>query len=238
MIRLDTSNWDWDLIKDVGFNGLAIIFFAIVIFSLLPPKAQEKKKNVSVSAVILAMFCAVLGNPDRIATLKFLGFETQTRELTRTINDAKATVASLRALAVATAVFQVDLLAASGRIGGGGTPERKDEQKAHLLERLKALGLTDDQLADVDRADRDWVMRDYMIALLQPLNTRDDPAKVAAYAKAFGNNEALTPDECQNLLSEFHIDDDKTRELLKDYKYYYDTGKQRRPDVWRNRGDW
>jgi hypothetical protein len=55
------------------------------------------------------MFCAVLGNPDRIASLKFLGFETQTRELAKTIDDAKEAIRQIREVAVVTAEALIDL---------------------------------------------------------------------------------------------------------------------------------
>jgi hypothetical protein len=89
------------------------------------------------------------------------------------------------------------MLAAAGRFGGDDTAARKHEQKAHLLERLKALGLTDAQLAEIDRADREWVIFDCVIALLQPLNTSDDPTKRELYEKLFQNTHVYTPDECQ-----------------------------------------
>ncbi|MDB5401251.1 MAG: hypothetical protein JWQ55_3269 [Rhodopila sp.] len=184
-----------------------------------------------------AVLCFFFANLDRIETLKAgsSGFEAKTREVQAVVDEAKATVASLRELAVTTASFQVDLLAAAGRFGGGGTAARKDGQKAHLLERLKGLGLTDEQLAEIDRPDREWVLFDYTIAVLQPLNVSNDPQKAKAYASAFTKGGGLTPAECENLLNEFHVDDDNTKGLLKDYQYYYDTGKRRRPDVWRNR---
>jgi hypothetical protein len=164
------------------------------------------------------------------------GFEAKTREAQAVVDEAKATAASLRELAVATASLEVDMLAAAGNIWVATPAARKDQLKAQLLERLKALGLSDEQLATVDSADREWVMRDYVIALLQPINTNTDPAKSAAYEKAFESELALTPDECAKILERFHIDDEKTKELLTDYRYYYETGKQRRPDVWHRRG--
>jgi hypothetical protein len=133
---LDTSSistWDW---ISIVFNGLAIIFFAIVIYSLLPSKSQAPKRS-AVSAVILAMFCAVLGNPDRIASLKFLGFETQTRELTKTIDDAKEAIRQIRELAVVTAEELIDLRENSNALlaGGAGRDEfrEQDEFKAKIL---------------------------------------------------------------------------------------------------------
>jgi hypothetical protein len=191
-------------------------------------------------ALFSAALCLFVANIDRIEFFKasFSSIEAKTREAQAVVDDARATVASLRKLAVATASFQVDMLAAAGRFGGGGTPKRKEEQKAHLLEELKGLGLTEKELAEVNGADRRWVMFDYALGLLRSLSVQNDPVKAAAFKKAFESGEAPTPDECADLLSTFHIGDDKTAELLKDYRYYSETGKQRRPDVWLDRGNW
>jgi hypothetical protein len=104
-----------------------------------------------------------------------------------------------------------------------------------LLEQLKGLGLTDEQLAEVDGSDREWVMLDYAFAVLGPL-ARGDDAQKKVYSKTFDTTPGPTPADCEKLLNEFNIEDVNVRELLKDYQYYYDTGKQRRPQVWRDRG--
>jgi hypothetical protein len=141
----DGMTWDWNSIRDWGFNGLAIIFFAIVIYRFIPAK---ESKNVSVSAVILAMFCAVLGNPDRIASLKFLGFETQTRELTKTIDDAKEAIRQIRELAVVTAEGLIELRENSnaflGVLAGGQERDEyraQDEFKTNVVDVLKNIPL-------------------------------------------------------------------------------------------------
>jgi hypothetical protein len=188
---------------------------------------------------VAAALCFFFGNTERLDSIKagLTGFEAKTREAETVLNQAKATVASLQKLAVATASFQVYELAGAGRFGESvGKP--KDEQKARLLERLRGI-VTDDQLAEVDGADRKFVIIDYVLLLLQPFAVWHagpaDPAKDEAYRHAVQREPPLTPDECRSLLNEFGLRDDKADELLKDYQYYLDTGKQRRPEVWHNR---
>jgi hypothetical protein len=226
--RLDTSS-----IKDWGFDGLAVIFFAIVIYRLLPTKAPKK---VAVSAVILAMFCAVLGNPDRIASLKIWGFETQTREVQKVIDNANDAIALLRKLAVVTASLQVKMLAAEGRLQGPASLLQKDAQKDELLVELKNIGLTDKEIATVAAADSAWVKWDYVINILQPINSENDRAKIVAYTKAYGRfTNPLSPEECEEVLKEFNATSDQTDALLDDYRYYLKFGKHRRLEVWKQR---
>jgi hypothetical protein len=173
---------------------------------------------------------------DRLDTIKasYNGFEAKTREAQAVVDEAKATVASLRALAVATATFEIDQLAAEGRIGTMAA--RKDQQKERLLEQLKGLGLSEEQLATVENADSKWVIFDYVVAVLSPLNVNDASKEESkAYARAYSSEPPPTPDECAALLDQFHIDDAQSKELLLDYRYYVATGKQRRPDVWHRR---
>jgi hypothetical protein len=133
--------------------------------------------------------CLFAGNIDRLDTIKasFSGFEAKTREAQAVVDEAKATVASLRKLAVATATFEIDQLAASGRIVGTAAAH-KDQQKERLLEQLKGLGLSEDELAAVENADGDYVIFDYVVAVLQPLNGNDAAKEEAkAYAHALEN---------------------------------------------------
>jgi hypothetical protein len=219
------------------FNVLGTVLIILIIYVVYSDPSKFGGPSVALASAALCLFVA---NIDRIESFKasFSSFEAKTREVQTVVDDARATVASLRKLAVATASFQADMLAAAGRFGGGGTSKQKEEQKAHLLEELRGIGLTDKELAEVSDADRRWVMFDYAFGLLRSLNVQHDPVKLAAYQKAFESGEPPTPDECADVLSTFHISDEKTTELLKDYRYYYETGKHRRPDVWLDRGNW
>ncbi len=234
--------WGWDSIRDWGFNGLACIFFAIVIYGLLSTKAS---KTASVSAVILAMFCAVLGNPDRIASLKFLGFETQTRELTKTIDDAKEAIRQIRQLAVVTAEALIDLRENSHALlaeaPGLDEYREQDEFKANVIEMLRKMGLPQEQLAAVTQSDRTVVMNLYAYAayrfgrnvLPQSKWTEIDNAYYTLAAK-----QPPTPDQCQALLDSFHIDTTKFADYMDDFRYYAKTSEQRRPEVWAHRESW
>jgi hypothetical protein len=219
------------------FNLLGVGLLVVMVYLLLKAANAGAAAGICLVAAALSLLVA---NFDRIETLKLspTGIEAKTREFQGVIDDAKATVASLHELAVAAAALQVDMLASAGRFGGGETIRHKDEMKDQLLQRLKALGLTKEQLSEVDQADRKWVVLDYAFAVLGPLNGQKDPEAKAAYAKAFNDGNPPTPDDCAALLQQFHVNDAKTNELLEDYRYYFRTGEQRRPEVWRDRANW
>jgi hypothetical protein len=236
---------NWDLIKDSAFNGLAFIFVLIIIYSLIPTKAQDKKKTVSVSAVILAIFFAVLGNPDRIASLKIWGFETQTRELTRTIDDAKEAIRQIRELAVAAATALIRLRENSHALlaSGPGQDEynEQDEFKETMIGALKKMGLPQEQLSAVIRSDRDVVLNFYANAAYRFGRNALPQSKWNDIDSAYYHQAAkqpLSPDECQALLDSFHIDVAKFADYMDDFRYYVKTGEQRRPEVWAHRETW
>lgn len=193
------------------------------------------------SIVLVGAALAFLtGNFDRIEVFKagMTGFEARTREARAVVDQATATASSLHELAVATAAFQVEMLAASGRFGGAGTVAEKDEQKAKLIDRLTGLGLTIEQLNEVEGADKKWVMVDYTIEIIRRASINSASKKLDAFRKSQNEKGAFSPEECKKMLIDLHVDDNKTQEILADYEYYHSTGKQRRPEIWRDRGNW
>lgn len=56
-----------------------------------------------------------------------------------------------------------------------------------------------------------------MLTALMPAGARD---AWAAYARAYKSyNNPLSPEECEKLLDRFHINNDRTKQLLEDYRY-------------------
>lgn len=234
---------DLNAIKDGAFNCLAIIFLGIVIYRLLSPKTSHK--NTPVSAVVLAMFCAVLGNPDRIASLKFLGMEAQTRELTKTIDDAKEAIRQIRELGVVAAEALIDLRENSHAIiaDAPGLDEYKeeDEFKAKVIEALKKMQLPPEQLAAVAQSDRNVVLSFYAYAAYRFGRSALPQSKWDEFDKAYNTLAAQqppSPNQCQALFDSFHIDGARFADYMADFRYYAKTGEQRRPDVWAHRQTW
>jgi hypothetical protein len=219
-------------IISVAFNLLGFALLGLIGYRLIRYARPSGGSTIVLLAAMLSLF---IGNLDRIKTLKASrsGFEAETRDV---INEAKDTVVLLRKLAVVTAGLQVRMLAAEGRLQGPGSLLQKDEQKDQLLADLKTIGLNEEEVEKVGAADNAWVKWDYVIYILQPLNSNTDRAKLIAYTAAYNRFEnPLSPKECDDVLNQFHASGEITNDLLDDYRYYLKYGKPRRPDVWRQR---
>jgi hypothetical protein len=211
--------------------GLALI--ACIGYVLIRhPRAFAGSTIAFLAAVVILFF----GNLDRIKTLKASRscFEAETREVKGVITEAKETIALIRKLAVITAGLQVKMLAAEGRLQGPDSLLQKDVQKEELLSELKEIGLNQEETAKVAAADGAWVKWDYVVAILQPINSPTDRTQIIAYTNAYKRfTNPLSPEECEGVLKQFNANTDETKALLEDYRYYLKYGKHRRPEVWR-----
>ncbi len=252
---MDISSWNWNAIKDCSFNGLAITFCGVVLYSLLrkgtPETARLKtyvpKTTVTVAAILAVVF-AVLGNPDRIESLSFSpinGFAAKTRELNKTIDDAKEAIRQIRELAVVSAETLIDLSENSNAllVEGPGQDEYKkqDERKAKILESLRKMGLPMEQVAAVTQWDKNVVMSFYANAAYRFGRDALPQSKWNDIDNAYNTlaaKQPLTPDQCQAFLDSFQIDTTKFADYRDDFRYYIKTGEQRRPEVWARRGSW
>jgi hypothetical protein len=209
--------------------------FGFAFFSLLVYLLYQRAARVAIIAFLAATVSFYFGNLDRIEFLRAsaAGFESKTREV---INEAENTIALLRKLAVLTASLQVKMLAAEGRLQGPASLLQKDEQKDRLLQELKKIGLKDDELAEVAAADSPWIKWDYVVAILQPINSTTNCDLIRSYDGAYMRfTNPLSPDETEEILGKFQLDNAESRALIEDYRYYLKHGKHRRPEVWRTR---
>jgi len=79
-------------IKDWGFNVLALIFFVVAIYSLV---WLQPFRNAT-AALIAAVFCALMGNPDRLQ-IKFSllpGYRNESPRSHPTSRDEQAIVSN------------------------------------------------------------------------------------------------------------------------------------------------
>jgi hypothetical protein len=214
-------------------NVIGLGLLALIGYMLFRDPRRIGGLTVALTAAALSLF---FGNIDEIESLtaSASGFNVKTREVRQVITDAKDTITLLRKLAVVTAGLQVKMLAAEGRLQGPDSLLQKDVQKEELLSELKNIGLNEDEIVKVAAADNAWVKWDYVIAILQPINSPTDRTQIIAYTNAYKRyTNPLSPKECEELLNQFNANSDKTKTLLEDYRYYLKYGKHRRPEVWR-----
>ena len=235
------------LIKDCGFNILALIFFGVLLYLLLWVNAVGS----ATVAVFAAVFCALMGNPDRFQIIKFslTGVEARAREA---IQQAEVSQQQFRKLAAMTGQLIVELNASMGR-WDRASPADRDARKAELLSTLHSIGLSNNEIDQVSAADKQWVIFDYVRAItaagFRRLNEIKTPSEVVsaqmewstAVAALTGNNNVqtirtITPHQLRDLLNRFGVLGGEETAFIEDLDYYLRTGKQKRPDVWARRG--
>ncbi len=187
-------------------------------------------------------FLALLlfANLDRIAVFKAgkSGFEAQTREITKVVDQAKSAIKELQDLARIVAATTLSLVQRSGRLGGY-TDSEKEEVKQSILRLLTQLDLTEEVRKGVLSEWHSWNELDYVFYILGG-NTipRDfDAQQVQEWKelRARGRENRPTPYELKYFLEKHQRLNDYREELIKDYEYYIKHREHRRPDVWAKR---
>lgn len=228
-------------IQTISAAVFAAFFLLLTAYlAMRPPSAANAGQGaITFLAAALCMFVANIPDIEKMKA-SLSSFEVTTREAKQIINEAQATVAELRQLATTLGAQQVESIASTGRLPRNQA-RRWDRQKADILETLKTLGLSEQQLATVEGADHEWVIIDYAYNVLKPLKPDDLDLQNPLHAKRHEDHvEAFhwgppNPDECQMLLERHGVNDASTKDLLEDYRFYVATGKHRRPDVWAGR---
>jgi len=196
----------------------------------------------SVLWVAFLSFLALLlfANLDRIAVFKAskTGFEAQTREITRVVDEAKSTIKELQDLAQIVAATTLSLVQRSGRLGGY-TDTEKHEVKQSILRLLTQLGLTEEDRKGVLFEWHSWEELDYVFYILGG-NTipRDFDEKQVQEWKALrarARENRASPDELRAFLKKHQRLNDDPDELIRDYEFYIEHRQHRRPDVWAKR---
>jgi len=121
-------------------------------------------------ASIPAGLMVISANFERLASLKVSSstIEATMRDLNTTVDQAKVILAQLRSLAVITAESLIDLRLHSNAIVAS-SPSRdefveQDAFKSRVIQSLQPLGLSQDQMTQVRRSDRNVVLEFYAYA--------------------------------------------------------------------------
>lgn len=190
-------------------------------------------------------FCALIGNIDKLESLKAsaTGFEAKTREIAQVIDEARVTIKEFYELAEMTGSIVIELMARNGRIGGT-PPNVSDRWRSRVLDTLSNFGLSPAAIKRVKSSDTYLVMTDYAFGILQGiLKSESCSPQLKAAALQMRNNwsegdDHLTPENFDRLISGGSCTDIHILELVKDYRYYHESGEHRRRDVWLARRNW
>jgi hypothetical protein len=221
------TNWILDF--------LALVFFVVLFRTLWSAKNDPKFATTGNAAVaaIVAAFCALMGNPDQFQKMSFSPTSGVVVEARQTIQQAQATLAQLQKLGSLMGQFMIEEDAARGRLGVSSSREEHEALRQSIIDLLKSINLSDNELSKVAAADRKWVIFGYVFGSLYSGNSRVPDNKKGEWAKIYnqytqgGSVEKyaeLTPDKLEELLKRFDILDDHEKSIIEDYRYYLKTG--------------
>jgi hypothetical protein len=128
------------------FAGLcdvfALIFFIVLLRTLWAAKNGPKiatTGNAAVAAAV-AVFCVLMGNPDRFQKISFSPSGGVVAEARQTIQQVQITLGQLQKLASVLARGSLDELAFSGVIFSGVSQQEKFNVRDQIVERLTDIG--------------------------------------------------------------------------------------------------
>ncbi len=214
------------------FNGLAVIFFVIVIYSVL---FANKALRAATLAAGLAVFCALFGNPDRFETFKFSpsgGVETKAREV---IRQAEVTIDQLQRLSTALAEGSLNELAFSGQVFVGMSVSERFRVRDQIIARLHEIGVTPD---DILQAQHGWIdfycdILEQQIAgvVIRSLPNVDAKNVLSKLANESGKGGLPSPEALRKWVATKAVSDPKLSELLQNYESVWMTGAAPNPDL-------
>jgi hypothetical protein len=144
----------------------------------------------------------------------------------------------LRRLAALTGTAVIQLEANAGALGGIPAKQR-DQMKREVLETLKATGVDNSTIGQVESSDRDRDIGDLVGGILFHARQcgKDEPGWITDTQEMY---KAWPPsvEAMQRLLDKYSFHDAFTDKALDEYRYFMATGKHRDPKSWADRDVW
>ena len=194
---------------------------------------------------LMGVICVVFlffSNLDKISKLKFgrSGFEAETREV---VKEAKSTIKELHDLSKIMASTTLGLVKRIGRWGGYSYDD-KEKIKNETLDVLNRLGISDEdiEMVVVESKWHKFTELDYVHHILGAGKTPNFLPKERLAGWMTLRNRGLeniaTPKELTQFLDQCGLLNAEVKELIEDYEHYIKFRKQRRPSIWKDRGNW
>jgi hypothetical protein len=196
--------------------------------------SANKASGKTTLVAVLAVFCALFGNPDRFESFKFSlsGVEGRAREV---IRQAEVTIDQLQRLSTALAEGSLNELAFSGQIFVGMSASEKFRVRDQIIARLHEIGVKPD---DILRAQQGWIdvycsILEQQIegAVIRSLPNVDAKNELAKLAKENGKGGLPSPEALRKWVAAKAVSDPKLNELLQNYESVRTTGAAPNPDL-------
>ncbi len=181
-------------------------------------------------------------NLERVLRLKVgpSGVEAETRAV---VEEAKSTIKELHDLSKIMASSVLGLVKRTGRMGGYSYDD-KERIKGSTLEVLQNLGVSEEEIERVviESKWHQFVEYDFVHAILGgssiPKGLPEQYIPEWKELRRRGLGSSPTPEELTQLLRKSRLLTPEGTELIRDYEHYIEHRKQRRPETWKNRGQW
>ena len=226
-------------LRPLVFNSVLLGFLGLLIYGLLRTPQWEWPQMVVCLTVV--GFTGLLGNMDRVESLKAGagGIEARTRAV---VAKAESTITELQHLAHTLAGVLFEMIDNSGRFGGAQTAAEKDARKDQIRAVLERIGLSPAQIKDAESGTRKWALIDYMLGATegfsQPLGSEDSQRWSREWGQIRPAGGPVPSATIRKVLESFSPLPSWRDELLKDLEFFERTDEHRRPEVWRQRGQW
>ena len=159
-------------------------------------------------------------------------------ELRTVIDEARATVAQLHALAVTQAKALLQANQSLGRFGGGSLEGIKDRVRGEIVENLGKIGLSQAGIDSVLAVEYPYIQFDYAYEVTRQIQHSVPEDKRPQWNNFFysSNRSGIgfepSPDEIEAFLGSVGMIDADTHERILDYRHFVKSRKHRRPEVW------
>ena len=181
-------------------------------------------------------FLLFAANLDRISEFRATatGVEAKTRDV---LQRAEHTLSELQVLARTVAKTALSLVKRSGRLGGYNDDE-EESFKRSILNVLDEIGVPETELSDVLYDWHRLTEFDYILYMLGHSRVPEgfEGHDIFVEWKALRSFDNMaSPDRIREFLTKWDILTPEREEYVKDYEYYRDHKRHRRPDVWKDR---
>ncbi|MCZ8311967.1 MAG: hypothetical protein O9320_14040 [Magnetospirillum sp.] len=207
----------------------ATILIGIYLLLAAPAAAIYLGTAVATFVVVGGFACAMLLRADELVEVTIGPLKAR---LERQVAQATATLEQLRGLAATFGEVILAVLAGEGRMGGMGY-KSKMAFKGQVDERLRQLGLSDEQLSQTRKTWRKYLVYDHAVRIWKSL-----PVAVHEMSPELrgllGERNLIpaTPDEWRAALQRINLARGDAAEALADYEHFLETDNIRRPELW------
>jgi hypothetical protein len=223
---------------------LLLTITSIVVLGVALLLGAYGHTTAMIVAGLASMAFLIAANLDRITEFKAsrTGFEAKTREVTEVIEKAENTITELQLLSKEMAKLTLSLVKRSGRWGKTYEFDEEESIRESVLNVLKKLGIPETENPDLLSDWHKFDDFDYSRSVLGnghiPQNLAPEFIEEWQLLIRGGLSNIPTPPAIRVFLNKTGLMTPEFEERVKDYEYYLEHRKHRRPDEWRNHLKW